>query len=92
MLKSEFVTKIADKTGLTKKDVIAAIDAYHDTVVETVKDGDSVPLKGFGTYTASARKARVGRNPQKNEPMDIPASISLSLKPSKRVKDILNSK
>jgi len=92
MLKSEFVTKIADRTGLTKKDAVAAVDAYHDIVVEAAKDGDSVPLKGFGTYTTSARKARVGRNPQNKEPIDIPASVSLAFKPSKRVKDILNSK
>lgn len=44
MLKSEFVTKISEKTGLTKKDVVAAIDAYNETVIEALKSGDSVPL------------------------------------------------
>ena len=44
MLKSEFVTKISEKTGLTKKDVVAAIDAYNETVIEALKSGDSVCL------------------------------------------------
>lgn len=90
MQKSEFVTQIADKTGLTKKDVVAAVEAYHETVIEALKKGESVPLKGFGTYTTTVRKARTGRNPQTKEPMEIPASISPCFKPSRCVKDALN--
>ena len=78
MLKSEFVTKIAEKTGLTKKDVVAAVDAYNETVVEALKNGDSVPLKGFGTFTTSTRN--------KGE------TVSLKFNPSKAVKDAINEK
>lgn len=92
MQKSEFITNIADKTGLTKKDVAAAIDAYHDTVIEALKNGESVPLKGFGTYTTTARKERTGRNPQTREPMTIPASVAFCFKPSQSVKSELNHK
>ena len=92
MLKSEFVTKISEKTGLTKKDVVAAIDAYNETVIETLKSGDSVPLIGFGTFTTSSRKARIGRNPQTGETMNIPASVVPRFNPSKAVKDALNAK
>jgi DNA-binding protein HU-beta len=80
MLKSEFVTKIAEKTGLTKKDVVAAVDAYNETVVEALKDGDSVPLKGFGTFTTSTRKTDNGE------------TVSLKFNPSKAVKDAINEK
>ena len=76
MLKTEFVSKIAEKTGLTKKDVVAAIDAYNSTVIEALKDGESIAMKDFGTFVTSTRKARVGRNPQTGEPMDIAASVS----------------
>lgn len=92
MLKSEFVTKISEKTGLTKKDVVAAIDAYNETVIEALKSGDSVPLKGFGTFTTSSRKARTGRNPQTGGKLDIPASVVPRFNPSKTVKDALNAK
>lgn len=92
MLKSEFVTKISEKTGLTKKDVVAAIDAYNETVIEALKSGDSVPLKGFGTFTTSTRKARTGRNPRSGEQMAIPASVVPRFNPSKTVKDALNAK
>lgn len=78
MLKSEFVTKIAEKTGLTKKDVVAAVDAYNDTVVEALKNGDSVPLKGFGTFTTSPRNKS--------------GTVSLKFNPSKAVKDAINEK
>mgnify|MGYP000924388715 FL=1 len=73
MLKSEFVTKIAEKTGLTKKDVVAAVDAYNETVVEALKNGDSVPLKGFGTFTTSTRN--------KGE------TVSLKFNPSKAINE-----
>ena len=92
MLKSEFVTKISEKTGLTKKDAVAAIDAYNETVIEALKSGDSVPLKGFGAFTTSSRKARTGRNPQTGEKMNIPASVVPRFNPSKTVKDALNAK
>lgn len=92
MLKSEFITKVSEKTGLSKKDVVAAIDAYNETVVESLQSGASVQLKGFGTFSVSARKARIGRNPHTGEPLNIPASICPTFKFSQSVKDLLNSK
>lgn len=84
--------KFPKRLGLQKKDVVAAIDAYNETVIEALKSGDSVPLKGFGTFTTSTRKARTGRNPRTGEQMAIPASVVPRFNPSKTVKDALNAK
>lgn len=84
--------KFPKRLGLQKRNVVAAIDAYNETVIEALKSGDSVPLKGFGTFATSTRKARTGRNPRTGEQMAIPASVVPRFNPSKTVKDALNAK
>lgn len=89
MNKSEFVAAIAEKSGLTKRDVEAAVNAYHETVIETVKKGDKIQLVGFGTFETSKRAAREGRNPQTGETMKIAAATTPKFKPGKTFKDAL---
>lgn len=92
MLKSDFVSKISERTNLPKTDALAAVDAFTDIIVEAIKNGDTVPLKGFGTFYAASRKEREGRNPRTGEPVTIPASVSLSFRASKIAKDAVNGK
>ena len=87
MNKTEFITAIADKTKLPKKDVEAVVNAYHETVVKAVKKDDKVAFVGFGTYKLVKRAARSGRNPQTGEAMKIKASKSLGFKGSKTAFD-----
>lgn len=70
------VTKSVD--GVNKKEVAAVINQFMTTVLEAVRQGDEVRLIGFGTFKTSHRKARTGRNPRTQEPMDIPASDSFA--------------
>ncbi len=64
MNKTEMVESIAAKTGLTKVDSKRALDAFLELVMESVANGDRVQLVGFGTWSATARKAHQRRNPQ----------------------------
>ena len=94
MNKTELVAAVAAKTGLTKKDTEATLNAFVATVEKelTKKDG-KVQLIGFGTFEVKSRKARTGRNPQKpGETIKIPASKAPVFRAGKAFKDAVNKK
>jgi DNA-binding protein HU-beta len=72
---------------MTKADTERAIDAFIDVVSKNIKKKDGVKLVGFGTFAVSARKARVGRNPQTGEEIQIPARKVPVFRPGKELKD-----
>lgn len=74
MNKSELVAAMAEKAGISKKSAELALGAFTDMVIETVANGGSVQLIGFGTFEAAERSARQGRNPQTGETINIPAT------------------
>ena len=74
MNKPELISAIAEKAGLTKKDAESALNVLLDTITEAMAKGDKVQLIGFGTFEVKERAARVGRNPQTKEEIQIPAS------------------
>lgn len=89
MNKNEFVTAIAEKSGLTKKDAEAALNAYTEVVTDALKAGDSVQLIGFGTFEVRERAARKGRNPHTGEAIEIAAAKAPAFKPGKALKDAI---
>ena len=90
MNKSDLVSKMAEKSGLTKKDAQKALDSFMACVEEALIEGDKVQLVGFGTFETRNRAARKGRNPQTGAEMKIPASTSPVFKAGKSLKDIVN--
>lgn len=93
MNKAELIATIAEKTGLTKKDTELTVNAFLETVQETLKKGDRVQMIGFGTFEVRDRKARLGRNPQKpGEVVKIAASKAPVFKAGKAFKDAVNTK
>lgn len=74
MNKGELVDKVAQATGITKKDVDKVITSTVEAVMEAVADGDKVTLVGFGSFEPRQRKEREGRNPKTGDPMKIPAT------------------
>lgn len=74
MNKAELVTEMAQKSGLTKKDAEAALNAFTSTIQMAVKKKDKVVLVGFGTWEVKPRKARKGINPRTKEVIKIPAT------------------
>jgi DNA-binding protein HU-beta len=90
MNKSEVVEAVATKTGLSKKDSEAAIEALTDTITSALQSGDQVAFTGFGTFKVTARAARKGINPATREPLDIPACNSPKFKAGKSLKEAVN--
>ena len=92
MNKTELIAAVAEKAGLTKKDVEKAISATLETVKEEVAKGGKVQVVGFGTFEARTRKARLAKNPQTKEAVEIPAATVPAFKAGKAFKDIVNAK
>lgn len=90
MNKTQLASAIAKKSGLSNKDCVAVINAFMDVVKESLQNGDSVSLIGFGTFSVKDRAARKGFNPKTKEEIDIPASKAPAFKAGKVLKDCVN--
>jgi DNA-binding protein HU-beta len=91
MNKTEFISVIAEKAELSKKDAEKALKAFTDVVEEELKKGEKIQLVGFGTFEVSERAAREGRNPQTGETMKIEACKAPKFKAGKALKDAVNA-
>lgn len=89
MNKQALINEVAKKTGLTKKDSNAAIEAVMDSIVDALSHGKDVQLIGFGKFTVANRAARTGRNPQTGEAIQIPATKVPAFRAGKALKEVV---
>lgn len=87
MTKADFVAKVAEKTGSTKKDAEVAVNAFLEVVTETLAAGDKIAFTGFGSFETVERAAREGRNPSTGAAIKIPASKAPKFSAGKSLKD-----
>jgi DNA-binding protein HU-beta len=85
LTKSQMLTKLADKTGLTKKEVTGVVEELVNLSYKEAKNGFTVP--GLGKLVVVRRKARMGRNPATGESIKIPAKKVLKFRIAKAAKD-----
>ena len=90
MNKNELVRAVADAADISRKDADAAIAALVDVITGALKEGDKVQIVGFGSFEVKRRAARTVRNPQTNEPMEVPEAIIPVFKPGKILKDAVD--
>ena len=91
MNKAELVSKMAEKSELTKKEAEAALNAFMGSVEEALVNGEKVQLVGFGTFETRERAARQGRNPRDpQQVINIPASKAPVFKAGKVLKEAIN--
>jgi DNA-binding protein HU-beta len=77
--KSELVSAIAGKSGLSKADAEEALNAFQEVLVESLGKGEAVKLTGFLSVERVERAARTGRNPRTGEEIAIPAGFGVKL-------------
>ncbi len=90
MNKGQLVESIAKKSNLSVKDSTAALNAFIESVKETLAKGDSISLVGFGTFLVRDRAERTGRNPRTKEEVVIPAVKVPAFKAGKPLKEAVN--
>lgn len=88
MNKTELISAIAEKSGLTKADSKKALDAFIETVGEEMKKGGKVALVGFGTYSVTEKSARKGINPRTKAVINIPAKKVVKFKAGAELGDL----
>ena len=90
MTKSQIMAKVADQTGLKKKDVAAVVDSLVTMSYKEAKNGFTFP--GLGKLVLVNRKARMGRNPATGETIKIPAKKVVKFRVAKAAKDAILNK
>ncbi|MFQ5571317.1 MAG: HU family DNA-binding protein [Rhodothermales bacterium] len=90
MTKADIIDRIAHGTGLTKIETEAVVNGFIATVVQALTEGDSVELRGFGSFRAQLRAARIARNPQTKEEVRIEARYVPVFKPSRDFRDTVD--
>jgi DNA-binding protein HU-beta len=88
--KSELIDHIAQQADISKAAASRALEAAIDAITEALKNGDSVSLVGFGTFVATEREARTGRNPRTGDAIKIDKAKVPKFRPGKALKDALN--
>ena len=91
MNKNELVEAIALSTEITKTDVDKVVTSLTEVITDELEKGDSVSLKGFGTFEVRSRSERTGRNPRTGETLVIPASKVPAFKVSSALKKAVNT-
>lgn len=89
MNKGELIEAVANDANITKAQAQAALDAFVGNVKKSLKGGDKVTLVGFGTFSASTRAERMGRNPQTGQPIVIRARRVAKFSAGKALKDAI---
>lgn len=90
MNKAELIDKVAEATEMNKASATRAVEAVFDAITQALKNGDTISLVGFGTFSVGDRAARSGRNPRTGETINIPASKNPRFKAGKGLKDAVN--
>ena len=89
MTKPDLITKIAEKSNLSKKDAAAALTALTDVITEALKAEGKVAIPSLGTFELRERAARTGKNPRTGETVEIAAKRVPAFKPAKALKDAI---
>lgn len=92
MNKSDLVKVVAERVGLTQKDVAAVVDAMIDVTTRTLVKGDEVSVAGLGKFVVRKRAARQSVNPRTKELINVPASKAPVFKAAKALKDAVNKR
>ena len=90
MTKAELVEEVSEKTGLPKKQAEIVVNTVFESIVETLKTGEKIELRGFGSFRIRQRDSRMGRNPKTGEKVDVPAKRIPYFKPGKELRELLN--
>jgi DNA-binding protein HU-beta len=83
MRKADLVNKISDKTGVPKVDVLVSLESLFKEIKDSLKKGENVYIRGFGSFIVKKRAKKVGRNIKKNVAIEIPEHYVPSFKPAK---------
>ena len=91
MTKAELIEDVSQAAELSRKDSETIVETLFGSIVSSLRNGDKIEIRGFGSFRTRQRKPRIGRNPKTGARVDVPAKKIPYFKPSKELKDLVNS-
>lgn len=91
MTKAELVEEVSRTVQLTKKQAEMIVNVVFDSIVESLRSGEKIELRGFGSFRLRSRKSRTGRNPKTGARVEVPSKKIPYFKPGKELKELINA-
>ena len=90
MTKADLIEEVSRVVEMTRKESEIIVETIFDSIVKSLRSGDKIEIRGFGSFRTRQRQARIGRNPKSGERVEVPAKRIPFFKPSKELRDIVN--
>jgi len=90
MTKAALVEEVARISDLTKKDSEDVVETFLQSIIQALRRGEKVELRGFGSFRLRRRESRQGRNPKTGAQVDVPSKLVPYFKPGKELKELIN--
>ena len=91
LTKADLIEEVLRITELPRKESESIVETIFDSIIESLQNGDKIEIRGFGSFRTRQRRGRVGRNPKTGEKVEVPPKKIPFFKPSKELKDFVNS-
>ena len=91
LTKADLIEEVLRITELPRKESETIVETIFDSIIESIQKGDKIEIRGFGSFRTRQRRGRVGRNPKTGEKVEVPPKKIPFFKPSKELKDFVNS-
>src|SRR5690606_34763771 len=91
MTKADIVEALYEKIGFSKKEAADLVELVFNTIKDTLSKGSKIKISGFGNFVVREKRARVGRNPQTGESIEITARRVLTFRPSQVLRAEVNA-
>src|SRR5437588_3642659 len=91
LTKADLIEEVLNVTELPRKESETIVETIFDSIIATLQKGEKIEIRGFGSFRTRQRRGRVGRNPKTGEKVEVPAKRIPFFKPSKELKDFVNS-
>jgi integration host factor subunit beta len=91
LTKADLIEEVLKITELPRKESETIVETVFESIIDALQKGDKIEIRGFGSFRTRQRRGRVGRNPKTGEKVTVPAKKIPFFKPSKELKDFVNS-
>lgn len=91
MTKAELIEDVSRAIEMSRKDSEVIVETIFESIVKSLRSGDKIEIRGFGSFRTRQRDARIGRNPKTGARVDVPPKKIPYFKPSKELKDLVNT-
>jgi len=91
LTKADLVAEVERITELKRSDSETIVETIFDSIIQSLQNGEKIEIRGFGSFRTRQRRGRVGRNPKTGAKVEVPAKKIPFFKPSKELKDFVNS-